>query len=67
MSSDHLYDHTGVPSGDKAVDGLRLSPNGADDGSYTAHTNEDSNPWLRVNLEALYCVLEVNVHNRASK
>lgn len=48
-------------NGSKAIDGLyRLEP----EYSSLAHTNEDPNPWIQIELTKAYCISAVKIWNR---
>lgn len=60
-NDDVLYVHTA----DKAVDGIYVYP--GDELYSVAHTQQEDNPWWRVDLERVHCVRAVNILNKGDR
>ena len=49
--------------GSKAVDGI-YEPGPESELSNLAHTDDEPNPWIQINLDQAYCIIAVKVWNR---
>lgn len=52
---------------DEAVDGIYVIEPPIDEAVSIAHSQEQINPWWRVNLQEIHCIIAVNITNRISK
>lgn len=50
----------------KAFDGFYL-PDESEELAYMAHSEAEATPWIRVDLQAIYTVVAMNILNRACK
>ena len=50
-------------NGSKVVDGI-YAPIGVDERTSIAHTLNEINPWLQIDLEKSFCILAVRIWNR---
>ena len=65
MSSQHDKDNSEHFRAEKAVDGVYVPVDGLDEQASLAHSEEETQPWWRVDLAAQYCVWAVNIVDRA--